>query len=268
MSHWKDQLLHLEMEPPSNAWRRIEQKRKWNHWGKWGVFMALFAIVVISAYQYYLPENKLTSEVSDVYSAQIPSPAVTPNASLSSEKSSETKTRPSANTAIEIPASEHLQPSSPSTAFPYNGRVISKQTENAGHIEFPTSPADFQEASPMIPIGEDISPVEESAANFQEDPSSPSALEDIAFPNVFTPNGDGWNDEFAPQSNLPENYSIVQWELLRNGQLVQTFSEYLIWNGQDPAGDLMSAGEYQFHLKIKNELGNYHDQWGTIRLQR
>ena len=268
MSDWKDQLRTLEIEPPADAWLQIERKRKWNRWTRWSSFILLTGLVVYSAYWSLFLQPKFTTSQSQTENYSVQTPALSNPPSLSSKQKENTEILQSEKKNLDNPTFNLAEQSVASAEFPYNGRVVSKQTESSME-NTPLTPLEFpSDLSPIIPMTEAISLTEDSALSVQEGQSYPSIIEEIEFPNVFTPNGDGWNDEFVPQNALPHNYSIIQWNLLQNGKVIQTFQDHSIWNGQDAGGFALPVGEYQYHLQIKNENNEFFDRFGTIRLQR
>lgn len=90
----------------------------------------------------------------------------------------------------------------------------------------------------------------------------------ISIPNVITANGDGVNDEFSVQSNLPISieYTITnRWGNVLQSSALQTQSGPLIlWN---PATDI-SEGTYFYQLKFSSSDGNINQQletWGRLK---
>lgn len=90
----------------------------------------------------------------------------------------------------------------------------------------------------------------------------------ISIPNVITANGDGVNDEFSVQSNLPISieYTITnRWgNVLQSGALQTQSGSLPLWN---PATDI-SEGTYFYQLKFSSSDGNIDQQletWGRLK---
>ncbi|UBM57803.1 gliding motility-associated C-terminal domain-containing protein [Marinilongibacter aquaticus] len=76
--------------------------------------------------------------------------------------------------------------------------------------------------------------------------------EKIAFPNVFTPNGDGKNDTFEPM-NCPAFVKHISYEIYnRQGLLLaEGEGEKLSWDGRDNNGNPVSAGTFFYRVKVQ-----------------
>jgi len=100
--------------------------------------------------------------------------------------------------------------------------------------------------------------------------SLPDSLDKLNIPNVFTPNGDGKNDEFkvegiSGQCNENEVYIYNRW-----GQLYfKDDVSYFRWDGNDDKGVEAPEGIYFFILKTKKlNTGQQENVHGTITLIR
>jgi gliding motility-associated-like protein len=72
----------------------------------------------------------------------------------------------------------------------------------------------------------------------------------LAFPNVFTPNGDGSNDVFTFIFNAYREYEVII--LNRWGNIMsQRFlvDESYLWDGKAPNGEMAAEGVYYYHVK-------------------
>jgi len=89
-------------------------------------------------------------------------------------------------------------------------------------------------------------------------------VEGILFPNSFSPNDDGINDELSFTNSGLKNFSVVIFD--RWGTIVfeTTFSK-LSWNGRDVAGKLLPAGTYFYLLKASSSENKYEKR-GAISL--
>lgn len=85
---------------------------------------------------------------------------------------------------------------------------------------------------------------------------------EIKIPNVFTPNGDGFNDQFAPEAtNIFEFEMIIinRWgkEIFRTSDINQG------WNGKIN-GQKASEGTYYYVLRFKKYGGKQHNEQQTL----
>ncbi len=76
----------------------------------------------------------------------------------------------------------------------------------------------------------------------------------ISFPNVFSPNGDGKNDTFAPM-NCPAFIKNISYEIYnRQGLLVASGEgDSLNWDGVGLNGKKLSVGTYYYLIKVQFE---------------
>ena len=96
----------------------------------------------------------------------------------------------------------------------------------------------------------------------------------LGLPNIFSPNGDGINDFFAPQG-LDPSLSINQFQVFdRWGNLVyQNNGEgngdsFAGWNGTGSGGRLAPVGTYIYLLIVSHPEGRVIQQSGDITLIR
>jgi gliding motility-associated-like protein len=85
---------------------------------------------------------------------------------------------------------------------------------------------------------------------------------DIIIPNVFTPNGDGANDNFNIIYEGPKEFNLVifnRWGIL----LFESNDKNIIWNGLTPDGLLASDGVYFYILNVDDT--SYHGFVTLIR---
>jgi gliding motility-associated-like protein len=72
----------------------------------------------------------------------------------------------------------------------------------------------------------------------------------LEVPNVITPNGDGYNDEFIVKG-LPPGSSMHIYR--KDGKLIYSSTNYghpEWWSGEDIKGDMISSGNYWYVLEI------------------
>ncbi len=85
-------------------------------------------------------------------------------------------------------------------------------------------------------------------------------------PNSFTPNADGYNDEFAPVGYSVEGYDLA----IFNRWGIRVFNSSGLfdkWNGTDISGDKLPDGVYVYQLKVLNDPEN-KIRTGTVTLLR
>jgi gliding motility-associated-like protein len=86
-------------------------------------------------------------------------------------------------------------------------------------------------------------------------------------PNVFTPNGDGQNDEFRVTGG--KLIQLEVWIFNRWGQQVAVLERpKQSWDGRSIAGEVLSAGTYFYTLRATTGEGEVLDRSGTITLVR
>lgn len=102
-------------------------------------------------------------------------------------------------------------------------------------------------------------------------------VEGLIVPNVFTPNNDGWNDEFDVRTSAVGPFKIEIYN--RWGNIVfETTSPQISWDGTTAAGVQASAGTYFYVISkaemntgnpINNELDNFNfKETGWVQLIR
>ncbi|MEZ5173560.1 MAG: gliding motility-associated C-terminal domain-containing protein [Bacteroidia bacterium] len=87
----------------------------------------------------------------------------------------------------------------------------------------------------------------------------------LILPNVFTPNGDGFNDFFkAIQTFDYDEFNITIWN--RWGiKVYESEDPFFEWNGKDKNGDVLPDGTYFFVASLKH-LENEDTQKGTVTI--
>jgi len=81
-------------------------------------------------------------------------------------------------------------------------------------------------------------------------------IEGIIIPNVFTPNGDGTNDEFYIANSGLKEYSIEifdRWGV----KIFESTAPEIHWDGRTTSGQLCTDGTYYFILKAVSNLKDY-----------
>lgn len=91
--------------------------------------------------------------------------------------------------------------------------------------------------------------------------------DDLYLPDIFTPNGDGSNDEFFVKSNGLSDFSLVVMDE-KNKTIYSTSDPAFTWNGFDLSGNAAPVGNYIYILTAKDEKGNLISKYSRLRIQR
>jgi gliding motility-associated-like protein len=94
---------------------------------------------------------------------------------------------------------------------------------------------------------------------------------DLTVPNVFTPNGDGVNDNFTLlTTNLSEITCTIfdRWGTKMYDVNADKGQGNISWDGKNLGGKEVPAGTYFYILKAKGADGKDYEQKGTISLYR
>lgn len=88
----------------------------------------------------------------------------------------------------------------------------------------------------------------------------------LILPNVFSPNGDGYNDIF--RCLVSENISSMNTEIYnRWGTKVFSTTNLLIeWDGRSTNGEILSEGVYYWLISYVDNFGDQHSQNGNLTL--
>jgi gliding motility-associated-like protein len=95
-----------------------------------------------------------------------------------------------------------------------------------------------------------------------------SLIIEYSVPNVFSPNGDGVNDEFIFISSL--NLKSVKTTILnRWGNVVFTSNDINFkWNGKDNSGQNCTEGTYFYKMEIESLNNKKYQEHGFVTIQR
>ncbi|MBS1647302.1 MAG: gliding motility-associated C-terminal domain-containing protein [Bacteroidetes bacterium] len=89
----------------------------------------------------------------------------------------------------------------------------------------------------------------------------------IVIPNIFTPNGDGVNDNFFIINTGMSTLSCLIYN--RWGELMATLTApQQVWDGSAPNGDKAPDGTYMYILQAQGTNGKSYSQQGTVTLIR
>ena len=87
------------------------------------------------------------------------------------------------------------------------------------------------------------------------------------YPNAFTPNDDGINDEFTPQGYFLETYQLTIFD--RWGKIIFESNDLKKgWNGNSSKGTEAPEGVYVFQVIGKGKNGTSFSRTGTVSLLR
>ncbi|NIM03078.1 T9SS type A sorting domain-containing protein [bacterium] len=88
-------------------------------------------------------------------------------------------------------------------------------------------------------------------------------------PRVFTPNGDGSNEQVTFEYENINESSIVCWiydirgSVVRQLDIVETGENRFTWDGEDEEGNIVPSGIYIYHIEVEGQTIN-----GTIVLAK
>jgi gliding motility-associated-like protein len=89
----------------------------------------------------------------------------------------------------------------------------------------------------------------------------------LIIPNIFSPNGDGINDQFFINNTGMSSLTCTIFN--RWGQLLFTITEpNQAWDGRTPNGDKAPDGTYMYILQAQGMDGKSYKQEGTLTLVR
>lgn len=98
------------------------------------------------------------------------------------------------------------------------------------------------------------------------EPVFPNPEDQLIMSNVFTPNGDGLNDVFAPVE-LGGVKTMTTTIFNRWGNVVYETSDiYIMWDGRDLKGKIVSEGTYFWKTECLDVIGNGFVKHGTVSL--
>jgi gliding motility-associated-like protein len=99
------------------------------------------------------------------------------------------------------------------------------------------------------------------------DSETPSEAQKIYLPDVFTPNGDGNNDEFFIETEDLTDYSLVVMDQ-RNNVVFQTSDPSFRWKGFDLGGNPVPEGQYIYVLTARDRSGESINRYSRLLIKR
>lgn len=99
------------------------------------------------------------------------------------------------------------------------------------------------------------------------DSETSSGAQKIYLPDVFTPNGDGNNDEFFIETEGLTDYSLVVMDQ-RNNVVFQTSDPSFRWKGFDLGGNPVPEGQYIYVLTAQDRSGASINRYSRLLIKR
>lgn len=134
------------------------------------------------------------------------------------------------------------------------------------------------EVIPMLPMQTIVSnqnnttisenPIATVPLTLETEPVSNVQEEVLILPNIFTPNGDGKNDELSIDLSAFEfvDYSLVILDG-KNQIVFKSNDPNESWNGKKLDGDMCPAGSYVYYLTGKTSNDKTISKYATLRIQ-
>jgi gliding motility-associated-like protein len=111
-------------------------------------------------------------------------------------------------------------------------------------------------------------PIATVPLTLETEPVSNVQEEVLILPNIFTPNGDGKNDELSIDLSAFEfvDYSLVILDG-KNQIVFKSNDPNESWNGKKLDGDMCPAGSYVYYLTGKTSNDKTISKYATLRIQ-
>jgi gliding motility-associated-like protein len=107
----------------------------------------------------------------------------------------------------------------------------------------------------------------ESEDNQYSEDATDSETQKIYLPDVFTPNGDGNNDEFFIETDGLTDYSLVVMDQ-KNNVVFQTSDPSFRWKGFDLGGNPVPEGQYIYVLTAKDRAKESINRYSRLLIKR
>ena len=193
------------------------------------------------------------------------------NTKGSIEKAGKTKTEPpiASNNKLNTDSQVNIQPNQTEylrEETPAFGPGIAWSNNETADV--PALPLPQSSAVQSINTANSLTSAQNNPINQQVIPVSNIEEAAIILPNVFTPNGDGNNDELSIDLGA---YTFVDYSLVILNQTNQlVFKSSLTdetWNGKNLNGDLCPKGNYIYYLTGKTDTGKTITKYSTLRVE-
>ncbi len=90
---------------------------------------------------------------------------------------------------------------------------------------------------------------------------------DLFVPNVFTPNGDGENEQWTPTGSGYKRVMVRVFSFA-NGSLVFSSNDLRPWDGLDMTGQPCPSGPYQYAIELVDSLGHPETRTDVLQILR
>jgi gliding motility-associated-like protein len=107
----------------------------------------------------------------------------------------------------------------------------------------------------------------ESEDNQYSEDATDSETQKIYLPDVFTPNGDGNNDEFFIETDGLTDYSLVVMDQ-KNNVVFKTSDPSFRWKGFDLGGNPVPEGQYIYVLTAKDRSRESINRYSRLLIKR
>lgn len=161
------------------------------------------------------------------------------------------------------PVNNSPKEAEPEVPGPYIDKVkeiIEKAEERIAADPQPAEPGDAQ-----VPPSENL---ETEPNDMNEDAAMPNTqLEAVQLfiPNIFTPNGDGTNDEFVVSATGLTNITVSIYSAI-NDRLVFQANNLTPWDGRDASGALCAEGYYFYAIEAIGPDGEPMNKGQVVQL--
>jgi gliding motility-associated-like protein len=88
----------------------------------------------------------------------------------------------------------------------------------------------------------------------------------LFLPNVFTPDGDGLNDNFIIGSNGTDKFSVVIYSRWGNTIYKSDLVQQVVWDGRTPDGTLVEPGVYYYVVTQETGSIDYPPKQGFVHI--
>ncbi|MBK6626749.1 MAG: gliding motility-associated C-terminal domain-containing protein [Flavobacteriales bacterium] len=155
----------------------------------------------------------------------------------------------------DVPSPAGTQPIATFTSEPEGRQVVQEVLRELNRGE-------DRPAQPETPVQE------EPVAEPEPSPLNEAVAEPVLFiPNVFTPNGDGENEQWVPQGS---HYQRVAVRIFSGatGALVFTSNDLRAWDGNDLQGHPCPSGTYLYAIEVEDLAGKARAYSNTVNIIR